>query len=131
VPHFPEEDWSSKKENPEETTESISLTPVKTAMTADSDRLRGDSFQVKPPGAPEPKVFTEKERQNDSRGKRDYTSIFRRVGPISHSFLVKIKDAVYGWLDPISCIQRRNICGGAGSETVRKVLKRAKEELQS
>ena len=42
-----------------------------------------------------------------------------------------IEDDVYGWLDPISCIERRNIYGETGSETVRKALKRAKEELQS
>jgi argininosuccinate lyase len=42
-----------------------------------------------------------------------------------------IEDDVYGWLDPISCIERRNIYGGTGSETVKKALKTAKEELQS
>ena len=42
-----------------------------------------------------------------------------------------IEDDVYGWLDPIACIERRNIYGGTGSESVRKALKRAKEELQS
>ena len=42
-----------------------------------------------------------------------------------------IEDDVYGWLDPISCIEWRNIYGETGSETVRKARKRAKEELQS
>jgi len=42
-----------------------------------------------------------------------------------------IEDDVYGWLDPFSCIERRNIYGGTGSHTVKKALKRAKEELRS
>jgi argininosuccinate lyase len=42
-----------------------------------------------------------------------------------------IEDDVYGWLDPVSCIERRKIYGGTGSETVKKALKKAKEELQS
>jgi argininosuccinate lyase len=41
-----------------------------------------------------------------------------------------IEDDVYGWLDPVSCIERRNIYGGTGSDTVKKALKKAKEELQ-
>ena len=42
-----------------------------------------------------------------------------------------IEEDVYGWLDPISCIERRNIYKGTGSETVKKALKKAEEELQS
>jgi len=42
-----------------------------------------------------------------------------------------IEDDVYGWLDPSSCIERRNIHGGTGSETVKNALIKAKEELRS
>ncbi len=42
-----------------------------------------------------------------------------------------IEDDVYGWLDPVSCIKRRNIKGGTGPETVEKALSKAKEELKS
>ncbi len=46
-------------------------------------------------------------------------------------FSTLIKDDVYGWLDPISCINRRNIYGGTGPEMVKKAITKAKEELQS
>ncbi len=42
-----------------------------------------------------------------------------------------IENDVYGWLDPVSCIKRRNIKGGTGPETVEKALSKAKEELKS
>jgi len=42
-----------------------------------------------------------------------------------------IEDDVYGWLDPISCIKRRNCSGGTGPEMVKRALTRAKEELTS
>jgi argininosuccinate lyase len=42
-----------------------------------------------------------------------------------------IEDDVYRWLDPSSCIERRNIHGGTGSETVKNALINAKQELKS
>jgi len=42
-----------------------------------------------------------------------------------------IDDDVYGWLDPSLCIERRNIHGGTGSETVKNALNNAKEELKT
>jgi len=46
-------------------------------------------------------------------------------------FSTLIEDDVYGWLDPMSCIERRNIEGGTGPEMVKKALSKAKEELRS
>jgi argininosuccinate lyase len=46
-------------------------------------------------------------------------------------FSALIEDDVYGWLDPSSCIERRNIHGGTGSESVKKALNNAKQELKS
>jgi argininosuccinate lyase len=43
----------------------------------------------------------------------------------------KIEKDVYGWLDPASCINRRNLPGGTGPEAVKKSLQKAKEELES
>jgi argininosuccinate lyase len=43
----------------------------------------------------------------------------------------KIEKDVYGWLDPTSCIKRRNLPGGTGPEAVKKSLQKAKEELKS
>jgi len=37
---------------------------------------------------------------------------------------------VYGWLDPASCIKRRNLLGGTGHEMVKKCVKLAREELE-
>lgn len=42
-----------------------------------------------------------------------------------------IDDDVYGWLDPSLCIERRNIYGGTGSETVKNALNNAKQELKT
>jgi len=42
-----------------------------------------------------------------------------------------IDDDVYRWLDPSLCIERRNIHGGTGSETVKNALNNAKEELKT
>jgi len=42
-----------------------------------------------------------------------------------------IENDVYGWLDPASCIERRNIKGGTGPKEVKKALRKAKKELQS
>jgi len=46
-------------------------------------------------------------------------------------FSTLIERDVYGWLDPISCVNRRNIAGGTGPEMVKKALSKAKEELKS
>ncbi len=43
----------------------------------------------------------------------------------------KIEKDVYGWLDPASCIKRRNLPGGTGPEAVKRSLQKAKEELES
>jgi len=51
--------------------------------------------------------------------------------PEMKRFSSLIEDDVYGWLDPISCLNRRNINGGTGPETVKKALGKAKEELRS
>ena len=40
-----------------------------------------------------------------------------------------IEDDVYEWLDPISCIKRRDSSGGTGPEMVKKALTKAEEEL--
>jgi argininosuccinate lyase len=42
-----------------------------------------------------------------------------------------IENDVYGWLDPASCIERRNIKGGTGPKEVKKALHTAKKELNS
>jgi argininosuccinate lyase len=41
-----------------------------------------------------------------------------------------IEEDVYEWLDPLSCIKRRDIKGGTGPEAVKKALTKAKEELR-
>ncbi len=46
-------------------------------------------------------------------------------------FSTLIEDDVYGWLDPVSSIKRRNISGGTGPEAVKKALSKAREELKS
>lgn len=46
-------------------------------------------------------------------------------------FSTLIEDDVYGWLDPVSSIKRRNISGGTGPEMVKKALAKAREELKS
>ncbi len=43
----------------------------------------------------------------------------------------KIEKDVYDWLDPASCIKRRNLPGGTGPEAVKRSLQKAKEELES
>jgi argininosuccinate lyase len=42
-----------------------------------------------------------------------------------------IEEDVREWLDPLSCIERRNIPGGTGPEAVKRALRNAREELQS
>ncbi len=46
-------------------------------------------------------------------------------------FSTLIEEDVYGWLDPSSCIKRRNTAGGTGPEAVKRALVRAKEDLRS
>jgi len=46
-------------------------------------------------------------------------------------FTSRIESDVYEWLDPLSCINRRNIPGGTGAEAVKKALGKARKELQS
>jgi argininosuccinate lyase len=46
-------------------------------------------------------------------------------------FSPRIENDVYEWLDPLSCIKRRNIPGGTGPEAVKRALSKAREELQS
>jgi argininosuccinate lyase len=47
------------------------------------------------------------------------------------SFSKQIDRNVYNWLEPASCIKRRNLPGGTGPETVKKNLERAKEEIEA
>ncbi|MBW1673050.1 MAG: argininosuccinate lyase, partial [Deltaproteobacteria bacterium] len=42
-----------------------------------------------------------------------------------------IENDVYGWLDPASCIERRNSKGGTGPKEVKKALNTAKKKLNS
>ncbi len=42
----------------------------------------------------------------------------------------KIEKDVYDWLEPTSCIKRRNLPGGTGPEAVKRSLQKAKEELE-
>jgi argininosuccinate lyase len=44
-------------------------------------------------------------------------------------FNSSIEKDVYGWLDPDSCIKRRDIPGGTGPEAVKKALSDARQEL--
>jgi argininosuccinate lyase len=45
-------------------------------------------------------------------------------------FTASIEHDVYEWLDPSSCIARRNIPGGTGAKAVKKALNDAKQELK-
>jgi argininosuccinate lyase len=40
-----------------------------------------------------------------------------------------IEEDVYGWLDPVSCIDRRNLPGGTGSASVKRALSKARKEI--
>ena len=40
-----------------------------------------------------------------------------------------IEKDVYGWLDPVSCIDRRNLPGGTGSASVKRALSKARKEI--
>jgi argininosuccinate lyase len=44
-------------------------------------------------------------------------------------FARRIEPDVYEWLDPESCVKRRNTPGGTGHQTVLESLKRAKKEI--
>ena len=46
-------------------------------------------------------------------------------------FSRQIDKDVYSWLDPDSCIKRRNLPGGTGPEMVKKSLEKAREEIES
>ncbi len=52
------------------------------------------------------------------------TAEMKRFSPL-------IDDDVYRWLDPSLCIERRNIHGGTGPETVKNALNNAKQELKT
>lgn len=43
----------------------------------------------------------------------------------------RIEKDVYDWLEPTSCIKRRNLPGGTGPKAVKRSLQKAKEELES
>ena len=45
-------------------------------------------------------------------------------------FARQIEKDVYDWLEPTSCIKRRNHPGGTGPEMVKRSLEKAKEELE-
>lgn len=47
------------------------------------------------------------------------------------NFSRQVERDVYEWLDPESCINRRNLPGGTGPEMVKNALARAKEEIAS
>jgi argininosuccinate lyase len=51
-----------------------------------------------------------------------------RLEEMKH-FERRIDGDVFGWLDPASCLEKRNIRGGTGPEAVKKQLKMAREEL--
>ena len=46
-------------------------------------------------------------------------------------FSEEIRKDVYGWLDPLSCIDRRNLPGGTGSDSVKRALSKARKEIGS
>jgi argininosuccinate lyase len=46
-------------------------------------------------------------------------------------FWEKIEEDVYEWLDPVSCIDRRNLVGGTGRASVKRALAKAREEMNA
>jgi argininosuccinate lyase len=46
-------------------------------------------------------------------------------------FSPRIEKDVYGWLDPLACIDRRNLPGGTGSASVKRALARARKEIRA
>ncbi|MBP1738262.1 MAG: argH [Deltaproteobacteria bacterium] len=47
------------------------------------------------------------------------------------AFSGQIEKDVYGWLDPLACIDRRNLPGGTGSASVKRALLKARKEVGS
>ena len=47
------------------------------------------------------------------------------------TFSQKINKDVYDWLDPVSCIDRRNLVGGTGRDAVKDALAKARKEMKS
>jgi len=47
------------------------------------------------------------------------------------AFWEGIEEDVYEWLDPVSCIDRRNIVGGTGRSAVKGALAKAREEMNA
>ena len=45
------------------------------------------------------------------------------------AFSGQIEKDVYGWLDPLACIDRRNLPGGTGSASVKRALSKARKEI--
>lgn len=45
-------------------------------------------------------------------------------------FSERIDKDVYAWLDPVSCIDRRNLVGGTGRGVVKDALEKARKEMQ-
>lgn len=46
-------------------------------------------------------------------------------------FWDQIEEDVYEWLDPLSCIDRRNLVGGTGRSAVKKAVAKAREEMNA
>ncbi len=46
-------------------------------------------------------------------------------------FSDRIEEDIYDWLDPASCVARRNVPGGTGPDMVALEIKKAKEEIAS
>jgi len=46
-------------------------------------------------------------------------------------FSKRIEKDVYGWLDPLTCIDRRNLPGGTGRDSVKRALAKARKEIGS
>jgi argininosuccinate lyase len=44
-------------------------------------------------------------------------------------FCKAIKRDVYRWLDPLACINRRNLIGGTGSASVKRAISKARKEI--
>lgn len=44
-------------------------------------------------------------------------------------FSKEIENDVYAWLDPVQCVERRNLPGGTAPEQVKKSIKKAKREI--
>jgi argininosuccinate lyase len=51
--------------------------------------------------------------------------------PEMKKFSDNIDEDVYKWLDPVSCLDRRNLVGGTGREAVKEALAEARKEMNS